>query len=154
MAVVCSENSRPGGVGSAPERTATAATPRRVVRAASTLEQHPEHPIGVPSQTSGTKSAFGNRLCPAPPHTNGGQTQSFLASEGGPAEPSATTSCSPVWHLVSSIRHSKSPLMDCAVSLQLGGELRCAMYTANAGNARTVLYRAGKVVRLTYKDRP
>ncbi|EJD32250.1 hypothetical protein AURDEDRAFT_178706 [Auricularia subglabra TFB-10046 SS5] len=43
------------GVGSTPERAAVAVAQRSVVRAASALEQHPELPIGVPSQTSGTK---------------------------------------------------------------------------------------------------
>ncbi|EJD51682.1 protein serine/threonine phosphatase 2C [Auricularia subglabra TFB-10046 SS5] len=76
--------------------------------------------------------------------------QSFLPSEGGPAEPSATTSSSPVRHLVSSIRHSKTASTDRAVSPPPGGELRRVLYTANAGDARAVLCRAGKAVRLTY----
>ncbi|EJD32480.1 hypothetical protein AURDEDRAFT_178445 [Auricularia subglabra TFB-10046 SS5] len=71
-------------------------------------------------------------------------------ARGRAAERSATPSSSPVQHLVSSIRHSKSMSTSRAVLSPTGGELQRVLYSAKAGNALAVLCCAGKAVRLTY----
>lgn len=77
--------------------------------------------------------------------------QSFLPDDAAP--PSASASESGVKNLINSLspkRKSVATAAERAISPPPSTELRRVLYTANAGDARAVLCRAGKAVRLTY----